>query len=1257
MVVKLRLVLSISIFFLSFYGAAQSPYWIKSGSYSQNTQQQVVPLEVKNAQIFTLDSRVFGDQLQATMASKGKKTLAFPNAAGELTSFQIEEASVFSPALAQKYPAIKSYIGHSLDASGDRIRFSVSHKGLQSMIIHGNGQPATFMQKTSRANNEYMVYKREDTYRMNTDFICDTQSVTGPEKRISSQKLVDGQELRKYRVAISATGEYTAYHGGTVADALAGINATLTRVNEVFERDLGVRLELVAETEQVIYLNKDTDPYGVNLNSEVQHTLTTVVGPENYDVGHLFHKDFNGGNAGFIASACIDSRKGSAYSSGSMPEGDMFDLDFVAHEFGHQFGANHTWSYESEGTLVQAEPGSGTTIMGYAGISGKNNVALKGDDYFHYYSILQILDYIETANCGEVIPITNNPPQITPSGDYTIPKSTAFALTAHAVDIDSTDILTYNWEQINDGIVTYSSFGPTNLSGANFRSIKPSVQPTRYFPRLSSIVNGNLTQTNPTNNSTWETVSDVERDLSFALTVRDNAPGGGQVDADLVTVKVTDQAGPFKITSQAANETYLAGTRQEVTWDVANTNQFPVNTQMVDIYFSANGGISFPILLAEGAPNDGQHDIIIPSTATNLARIMVQAHDNIFLAVNASNFNIATSEIVLDFPKLQYEVCQGDNLTTSFTYKTFGGFSEEATFSATGIPAGLTVDFSPTSTAVNDTLVNLSFSNTNAVTPGNYPINILATTPSITKTIAIDLRVLDTNNTDVVLQSPANGATNTNVATVLEWAPNPSHTSYELEIAEDPSFTNIIRADSTLFTTYLTDNLSEGNTYFWRVKPKNSCGEGTFGPAFSFSTIDLDCNTKTANGLPMAISTTGTSTITASIDIINDLPIADMNVTIDLKHTFLADLEIDLISPSGTRVTLVSNSCGASENINATFDDDANSFICGTNPAIQGTVKPLGSLSAFNGESSFGQWTLEVRDVAPSDGGFLNTFSIDFCVEGTLRIDDDNDGVFDDGDDLCLGTPPGTLVDLNGCPVYLFPADNFEIAINSASCRGKSDGSIDLHANKTLNYQGTITGGSINTTFNFTESYTIQNLAAGTYGICIEGTEGGKTYEPYCFETVISEPHPLTVNANLTADGKQVIITMEGAEEYHIELNGALTTTTSPALVLNLSKGINHLKVQSKIACQGVFEKQFLLLDKPQAYPNPFDEIVSIRLDQTVEELSVATYTLAGKFIKEKTYRPTGHSLNLDFSGLPSGSYLLRLKGSVTNTTIHVIKK
>src|SRR5690606_25468365 len=206
-----------------------------------------------------------------------------------------------------------------------------------------------------------------------------------------------------------------------------------------------------------------------------------------------------------------------------------FDIDFVSHELGHQFGANHTWSFESEGTLVQAEPGSGSTIMGYAGISGNQNVTLHGEDYFHYYSIFQILEYIGTTGCGQSIPIVNTPPQITPLAGYTIPKSTAFILTGNATDVDMDNILTYNWEQINNGVVTQNSFGPTNVSGANFRSLRPTITPSRYFPRLSSIVTGNLTQTNPNTNNTWETVSDVARELDFALTVRDNGLGGGQV--------------------------------------------------------------------------------------------------------------------------------------------------------------------------------------------------------------------------------------------------------------------------------------------------------------------------------------------------------------------------------------------------------------------------------------------------------------------------------------------------------------------------------------------------------------------------------------------------------------------------------------------------------------------------------------------------------------------------------------------------------
>ena len=301
-------------------------------------------------------------------------------------------------------------------------------KGVQSMIVHVGTEKTTFMEKVSDGGSTYVVYDRSIHSKLDSDFICFTQSVIEKSINGPDSKLVDDQMLRKYRIAISATGEYTEFHGGTVADALAAINATLTRVNEVFETDLGVTLELIANTDLVIFTDPDTDPYGGNLNSEIQNTLTTTIGEANYDVGHLFHEDTDGGNAGFIGSVCRDNQKGSGYAAALNPQGDIFDLDFVSHELGHQFGANHTWSFESEGTLVQAEPGTGTTIMGYAGIIPGQNVAPNGDDYFHYYSIFQIIEYLQTTSCGELTPLTNNPPVINPIADYIIPKGTPFVL-------------------------------------------------------------------------------------------------------------------------------------------------------------------------------------------------------------------------------------------------------------------------------------------------------------------------------------------------------------------------------------------------------------------------------------------------------------------------------------------------------------------------------------------------------------------------------------------------------------------------------------------------------------------------------------------------------------------------------------------------------------------------------------------------------------------------------------------------------------
>jgi subtilisin-like proprotein convertase family protein len=1253
MATKLRLVFSITILFLSFYVSGQQKHWQKETSGNVAMGKVYHRFQIKKGTLFSFKEDNFKAELQSFPKSgKHTKIVNFPNENGQSIPFKVSEVSTLSPELAAKYPFIKSYVGHSLDGQ-EKIRFSVSHRGIQSMIVHADAKGNTFMQKTG--DGKYVVYKREGNASRDMDFVCST--LPEVQKNIGrAMRPVTGQVLRKFRLAVSASGEYTDHHGGTVADALAAINATVTRINEVFETDLAITLELVTSTDQVIFTDAETDPYDGNLNFQVQTTLNNTIGAENYDIGHLFHDDVAGGNAGFVGSVCIDNRKGSAYAASPEPEGDVFDLDFVAHEMGHQFGANHTWSFESEGTQVQAEPASGTTIMGYAGITLNNDVAPNGDDYFHYYSIVQIADYLESVSCAETLPLTNNPPVIAPIGNFTIPKSTAFALTGSASDPDVGDMLTYAWEQVDDGVVSRATFGPTNPGGANFRSLKPSADPTRYFPRLSRVLQGNLTQTNPPEGSAWETVSDVEREMNFALTVRDNTLGGGQVVSDLVNVVVTNSAGPFIVTSQANNEIYAAGSVQEITWDVADTDKAIVNAQTVDILLSIDGGLTFPIPLAENVTNDGSHNVVIPGDATTQVRIMVKANNNIFFAINSTDFTIQASEVVLNFSNLEYEVCQSDDLIVTFDYETFLGFNEESTFSVLTPPAGLDISFSPETATANGTSVDIIFSNTAGVATGSYAIPVLATSTSQSTEVTLELNVYNTSFSEVVLVSPADGSTDTSTGISLEWEENTLYTSYDIEVATDVSFLNIIESATVLSNTYLPSNLENETAYFWRVKPKNPCGEGVFGTPFSFTTIQFNCKNETGSGLPLAISSTGTPTIVSKIAFFEDLALADINVRLDLDHTFLADLVVSLTSPSGTTVVLVSSSCGELDNIDATFDDSATSFVCGGNPAIGGTVKPLGSLSSFNGESILGEWTLTISDNAPSDGGTLKAFSLEVCIEGEFGPDEDNDGVFDQ-DDLCPGTPEGAEVNSSGCPVYRFPSTNFSIAIQSAACRDTSDGSIQVSANLPLDYTITIIGNGTNESDTFTNSYTFEGLAQGVYEVCIRGSDGTIDYLEHCFEVVISEPEPLSVASKISADGKQAILEMDGSNAYNIELNGEGIQTNESTIALSLKNGINTLKVSTNKTCQGVHEEQIFVSDGPIVYPNPFRDFITIFIGDVPKELTVNVYALNGRLVQSGKYQISGTELVLDFSTLPSGTYLMRYMGEGIIGASKIVKR
>lgn len=1260
---KLHLVLSIAIFFTSFCIYGQQGYWKSVPKQSGLKSASLKDMDAAK-KLLELDKNSFKSQLESASKAKGNgKTIYLPNTNGEIVPFQLKETSVLHPDLAKKYPNIKSYTG--ISANGQyRVKMSSSHKGLQSMVVDLMSQKQVFMEPVSNKDGFYVVYENDAGLSSDINFICETsKDLYGTLHKSSGTTsktivpLVDDQLLRKYRIAISATGEYTQELGGTVEDALAGINATITRVNEVFETDLGVTLELIANNDLIVFTNPNTDPYDDSLNSEVQSTITSIIGEANYDVGHLFHKVPQGqdnGNAGFIAAVCVDNSKGSGFSAAFNPQGDVFDLDYVAHEIGHQFGANHTWSFESEGTGVQAEPASGSTIMGYAGIVGANNVTSSGDDYFHYYSILQISEYLATTSCAETTALTNAPPVLTPVDDFIIPKGTAFVLEGIAADPDVGDVLTYTWEQIDDGLVTNATFGPANPSGANFRSLPPTKEPVRYFPRLSEVSQGNLTQTEPTIGDAWETVSEIERNLSFAFTVRDNAVGGGQVVSDVLDVSVIKAAGPFTVTSQSEMEVYQGGTVQEITWDVANTNLAPIHAETVDIFLSVDGGLTFPITLLENTPNDGVEEVLLPGDATVDGRIMVKASDNIFFAVNSTNFTIEESEVVLNFDSLSYEVCQPDDLVIPFVYETYAGFNENATFSAT-VPAGIIAAFSPTNATDNDTAVDLTLSNTNGVAPGVYTITVSATSASVTKSIDLTLTVQDGTFSDMVLVSPANGEGGVSLDADLTWEANPLYTSYDVEIATDLGFTNILESANIPFTTYKITGLDPQIEYYWRVRPNNGCGTGTFSDSFSFTTTQVDCKSLEPGDLPLTISATGTPTVSTSVVFLEDLPISDVNVSLELDHTYLEDLIITLISPQGTEVTLISNTCGSLNNINAVFDDEGDPLTCSDNPAISGTVSPLGSLASLKGESILGEWILQIEDTAASDGGALIGFSLDICVEGNYRPDEDEDGVFDDGDDLCLGTPKGVEVDTNGCAIYRFAGDNFELEIESETCRSSDNGSITISPFDTAITYTAVLNGDASTAMDFTDSLVIGGLNAGEYTVCITGTNGVIAYEEVCFTTIITQPDVLDVEALL--DASSVNLEMSGASLYNVELNGVVTQTEGSNLALSLKEGVNTLRVYSNIPCQGVVEKTLFYSSKPILSPNPVINSTEVYLGGFEGQVGIEIFTANGRLVKIENRTVNGNDLELDLSGLSKGIYYMRIDKEGLGETFKFIKE
>lgn len=987
---------------------SQNTNWTLTNKKSIRTNKNVTRSNFpENFILFSTNSTSLKNQFQNApqrlKANDSNVILEIPNSKGTTERFKIFEFSNFEKQLQDAFPEIRSYVGIGIDDTSAQVRISLDPKGMQAMIFRGN-KNNEFIEPYSDDLTTYAVYESQRN-KGELPFSCSTEDTSFANRvatDVNNANRSGAGELLIFRLALSSTSEYAAYFGATNSSqwslVLAAYNATMTRVNGVFEKDFSIHMNITTNSQNVAYYNASTDPYsnastgaGGAWNGELQSTLTSVLGESTYDVGHLFGASGGGGNAGCIGCVCVDGIKGRGFTSPSngVPMGDTFDIDYVAHELGHQFGGNHTFSHNIEGTGVNVEPGSGSTIMGYAGITSYD-VQAHSDDYFVYASIKQVQDNMVGKTCPNRVTLTNITPTVNAGIDYTIPKSTPFILTGTGADGNG-DTLTYTWEQ-NDTATTQSAANSaasaTKTIGPNWRSYSPTTSPTRYFPPLSRVIANQNTTTGL--DITVEAISSIARTLNFVLTARDNFAGAGQTASDAMVVTVNGTVGPFAITVPNTNVNWTVGSNRTITWNVSGTTANGINCASVDIYLSTDGGNTYPILLASEVPNDGSQVVTIPNNVGATNRIMIKGNKHIFYDISNTNFTITnpTSTFSVSFNGVEGEqnkkICSGNTAEFYVNYKIFGGFSANTSFSVTGQPTGSTVTFSPTSISADGT-VTMTISNTQNVSSGNYVMIVTGTSGSTSKTVEFFLTIFNGVFTTQTLVAPSNLAFAQETSLNLNWSSNSAATLYTLQVATDEDFTNIIVNSDVTTTTYSLSGLSELTNYFWKVLPKNQGCSGAFSEVYRFTTKENICNTYNSVNVPLTITTAANVTVNSTLTIPTNqnVSISDVNVSVNITHTWVSDLTVTLISPNNTQIQLVALQCSSNDNINATFDDQGVALVCGATPTISGFVIPAQSLSALNGQNSQGIWTLRVLDSASGDGGSLNNWSLQICSSPT----------------------------------------------------------------------------------------------------------------------------------------------------------------------------------------------------------------------------------------------------------------------------------
>ncbi len=974
---------------------AQNNFWKKSDESripsSLKTQRQIIPQLYK---VVELDF----DALKKTLANAPKRfaqnaqnqsvVIEIPFPDGSFQQFRVEEASVMHDDLQAKYPSIRSFAAYGVTNRYNTMRCEYSENGFSAMIFCPE---ATYFIDTYAKNNTnfYVVYDKKD---FTTDKKMDCGFINSPDNEeinhADEDRTGDGM-LRTYRLALACTAEYGTFCGGTVPKVMAAFNKSMTRVNGIYEREFSITMKIVPKNDTLIFFNATTDPYtntsGSTMLGQNQTTCTQRIGSANFDIGHVFST--GGGGVAQPQGPCNNSNKARGVTGSSSPVNDPFDVDYVAHEMGHQFSADHTFNNSCSNNVASGsayEPGSGSTIMAYAGICSPN-VQNNSDAYFHVQSIIQINAYSVTGGgnaCPQKTSTGNtNQPTASAGADYQIPRNTPFELIGSGSDADN-DPITYCWEQF-DRETAPQAPKATNTSGPAFRSLFPKISNTRVFPNIDNIVKNT--------NNTWEVLAGVNRKYNFRVTTRDNHNGFGRANFDQMTINVNASAGPFLVTAPNTAVSWEVLTNQTVTWNVATTDVAPVNTPLVDILLSTDGGYTYPDTIATKVPNNGSYTIKVPNKASKTARIKVKGSGNIFFDISNANFEIKLPPapiFVMDPTVQNIGVCktQKDSASFDVVFTALAGFKENVKITTKNVPTGAKITLSADTLTPNATIKVILYDLKNA-TNGVFPMQIVGTSATKKDSVTIPTSIFDGIPAVAKLLSPLDFKGISLKNDVLKWKKTANTNRYVLEISKDFLFKNIDETANVSDTFFSPTKLQLASVYFWRVKAKNTCADADFSQTGAFQTMEQVCNDFSPTTLPLVIPDNALFNQNLDISVAGMKKVSSIEAKLTVTHSYVSDLIVTLESPDAKKAVLVSNQCTSNDNIDATFTDAGVALLCTNLPAVKGNVKPKDAFSIFKGISANGLWKLNIQDDDETgSGGAANIVNLKVCSEDTVDV-------------------------------------------------------------------------------------------------------------------------------------------------------------------------------------------------------------------------------------------------------------------------------